>query len=975
MNLKHIVLILALLATLLPRPMQAAVSVPPPILISALLAHGNEGSADEAVQLTNTSAEAITLDAHWLLRNAAGATGQITSDAQPLQLPPGGQAWLARDAVAFARRFGISPTRVLPALPALPDAGGVLQLITRSITLKDTANSGGGAWPAPAKAQRGQSMERRNPAAPDTAANWAAAVMASGFDGGGHIITGTPRAPNSTRVFSDGPQGLGIVINEVAWAGTQTNANHEWIELFNSGGISVDLNNWLLEVVGSSVKTITLTGEIAPGGYYLIATSAAVFDGDQPVDRILGSGSAILSNSGAALRLVQQTATVIDTVVYGNAAPIAGWNGPPLQPYVRSGLVSAGGQLLWRAQPLRDDDTAQDWINDRDDALAAARPVLPAWHQYEAFRQPVRASSNITIAVAPDASFVTLRHLLQQARVSVDLQTYTFDHPDIVALLRDRIAAGVRVRLLLDGSPAGGLSMQSRWACAEISRLREDSGCWFMRSVGTAGTHAYIPKRYDALHAKQIIVDGRWLMVGSENLGLNGFPADDLADGTFGHRGALAIVDAPALIARAQAIFDADFDARFGDVARWQASDPERGAPLSGFVPFTMAGTGSGYMPRFSQPLILRQPVTVTLHSSPENHLGTHGLLGLLNSLGPGDQVLTQQLNEPAMWGEVENPRIAALIQAAKRGARARVLLDGFYGGPVLAQRPNSGSMRYINTALGSANTALVGNPTGGGIHNKAWLIQKDGHGVSNIGSWNGTESSAKLNREISLMIESDAVHAYLRSVFMADVQRSQPLYLPFVAHQLAVAAPLTRVLISEVMIDPAGLDDAQEWVELFNPSSVSIDLSNHKIGDAESAGRHTSEGMHRFPDGFRIAPRGVVVVAQNALLFAAAHNGRQPTFELMDSDPTVPELASYDQWSIGTLQLNNLGDQVLLLGPDDVIIDAVQWGNAVLAGNRPFTGTLVPGHTLMRMPFDKDSDDANVDFRDQPYDSPGQVP
>jgi len=60
-------------------------------------------------------------------------------------------------------------------------------------------------------------------------------------------------------------------------------------------------------------------------------------------------------------------------------------------------------------------------------------------------------------------------------------------------------------------------------------------------------------------------------------------------------------------------------------------------------------------------------------------------------------------------------------------------------------------------------------NPTGEGIHNKLVLAQIGGRGWTGVGSLNGGEVSAKLNRELALLVGSDAAYAYLADVFWYD--------------------------------------------------------------------------------------------------------------------------------------------------------------------------------------------------------------
>ncbi len=66
--------------------------------------------------------------------------------------------------------------------------------------------------------------------------------------------------------------GAGVVINEVAWAGTTENWRLEWIELFNDSTGAVDITGWQIDNGASSNKTLDLDGpaKIEAGKYFLI---------------------------------------------------------------------------------------------------------------------------------------------------------------------------------------------------------------------------------------------------------------------------------------------------------------------------------------------------------------------------------------------------------------------------------------------------------------------------------------------------------------------------------------------------------------------------------------------------------------------------------------------------------------------------------------------------------------------------------
>ena len=101
-----------------------------------------------------------------------------------------------------------------------------------------------------------------------------------------------------------------VVINEIAWMGTTTSANDEWIELYNSGSDSVTLDGWTLNASDGSPK-IDLIGTISAGGYYLVertddATVPGITAG------VIYSGS--LSNTGETLLLKNNNEITVDTV-------------------------------------------------------------------------------------------------------------------------------------------------------------------------------------------------------------------------------------------------------------------------------------------------------------------------------------------------------------------------------------------------------------------------------------------------------------------------------------------------------------------------------------------------------------------------------------------------------------------------------------------------------------------------------------
>ncbi len=202
--------------------------------------------------------------------------------------------------------------------------------------------------------------------------------------------------------------------------------------------------------------------------------------------------------------------------------------------------------------------------------------------------------------------------------------------------------------------------------------------------------------------------------------------------------------------------------------------------------------------------------------------------------------------------------------------------------------------------------------------------------------------------------------------------------YLLALCLGLLVAAPALAawqeedalLLLSEIDLDPPGRDETGEWVELVYLGDAPLALGDYKVGDEEQLGGG-EEGMFRFPEGAVATPGQVLVIARNAPAFRARF-GLNPDFEFYDADPAVPDMRAYRVWAGGELYLANDGDELLLVGPDNVIRDAVNWGDS----RRFFVPALplpAPGQSLARSPAHCDSDSA-ADWLVADQLSPGAV-
>jgi hypothetical protein len=60
-----------------------------------------------------------------------------------------------------------------------------------------------------------------------------------------------------------------VVISEIAWMGTSTSSNHEWVKLYNNTDNSIDLSGGSLNAAART-PSISLSGNIHQGGCFLL---------------------------------------------------------------------------------------------------------------------------------------------------------------------------------------------------------------------------------------------------------------------------------------------------------------------------------------------------------------------------------------------------------------------------------------------------------------------------------------------------------------------------------------------------------------------------------------------------------------------------------------------------------------------------------------------------------------------------------
>ena len=143
------------------------------------------------------------------------------------------------------------------------------------------------------------------------------------------------QSDNITAVFAPSG-GTSVVINEINYKDSPDFEVKDWIEIYNNGGDSVDLSNWVFKDDDDTHEFVIPNGTTLPvGGYLVLAQTLADFQALFPdVSPVLGDFTFGLSGGGELIRLFDDTGLLVDFVEYDDVDPwpiAADGNGPTLE--------------------------------------------------------------------------------------------------------------------------------------------------------------------------------------------------------------------------------------------------------------------------------------------------------------------------------------------------------------------------------------------------------------------------------------------------------------------------------------------------------------------------------------------------------------------------------------------------------------------------------------------------------------------
>jgi phosphatidylserine/phosphatidylglycerophosphate/cardiolipin synthase-like enzyme len=478
----------------------------------------------------------------------------------------------------------------------------------------------------------------------------------------------------------------------------------------------------------------------------------------------------------------------------------------------------------------------------------------------------------VEAAEAPTTTLSLTVGAIKSAKKSVLLNIYEFSSVDIAEALLDRIRAGVRVEILQEGQPVGGMSAAARGIQAQIAQAMRHAGSgnrlfeMTSRALDEEGERARkaTKRRFRFDHAKYAVIDGKSLLIGSENYSPTGHPREK----TKGNRGWEVLVHEPRIAAEYTRIFRGDTDLEAGDLIEVTAEEEELRALKPSYdwlwSPPLMADAEFEY--EIALPLFLEdglaapapfsasaRPVLLDASearriTSPDNSLPA--LLDLVNSAQ--ETLDVQQMTFDSEWGKGQkSPLLQAVIAAARRGVSVRVLLNDervFGGHNNTAPSKNLPTIRALNRLAKKedldleARTADIKRMGITYIHNKGVLVDGDKTLVSSI---NWGRNAVLNNREAAVLLTSPEINRHYKGLFDDDWERSEKRL-----------APSAQGPMSSVCPDRLRITVAIGELALADPDDAAFEAIAHTVFAGEfvrSAGAHTCT-LISPPEGARSA-------------------------------------------------------------------------------------------------------------------------
>ncbi len=579
---------------------------------------------------------------------------------------------------------------------------------------------------------------------------------------------------------------LSDVSSEVKLTEVYYNAHrdNEYVAIKNFSPSNIDISGWQITDLEGRVAFPSNT-VISPHGTFWVTRNSTSFledalfqahfqyeSGEVP-SMVVVDNIPMLNNDGDEVLLLDDHGRVVDAFVYGfSEYDELGWEGDPVE-------VLMKGRIAKRQV---DTNSSEDWEGMREYGIG----------QSDFSSDVITFEGSVETFSSPDTSFGILVREIDEAENDIAVSVYEFTNSQIANALLSALARDVSVRLLLEGSPVGGMKTTE----SEVLDVLSQNGAKIRLLRGDESQEVY--SRYTFNHGKYALIDDSTTVICSENWGESGMPVNNRT----GNRGWGVVIQSQEVHDYFENVFESDWNPQSRDSVLYEqvrtgmlTTEPEEDIPttyeyVGGFPSFLKTGTFS------VRPAI-----------SPDTTLDETTIIHMIRSAN--EELLVEQFYIRPHWGSdtaTMNPYLQEVVEAARRGVHVHVLLDSsWYNTEHNDPYDNDNVIEYLNDLEEGEGlpieAKLIDSNSHGylKLHNKGLIA--DGKAVL-ISSINWNKNSIASNREIGIIVYDEDVASFYRELFFYDWKDD-------VTSPVADAGgDRTIVLSEEVLLDGTGSFD-----------------------------------------------------------------------------------------------------------------------------------------------------------------------
>jgi phosphatidylserine/phosphatidylglycerophosphate/cardiolipin synthase-like enzyme len=498
------------------------------------------------------------------------------------------------------------------------------------------------------------------------------------------------------------------------------------------------------------------------------------------------------SNERDEVLLTDHLGNIIDIVVYGDSDYIGeGWSGNPMEDAIK-------GEVLIRNTcdnegNMYDTNTSSDWEHVRHHKVG----------QLDFPQESFPFRGNITLFTSPDSSYEAVTRELERALSNISISMYLFSNWNITETILGKLEDGVEVRILMEGSPVGGIPDEEKYI---LGRIHEKGG-----KIRFLATNSTLSSRYNYVHSKYAIIDGVRVVLSSENWVYSGIPVDS----SYGNRGWGVVVEDGGVARYFGDVFERDWNHVDYDLVPFSPQDPVYGNASPDFIFDHEIKTGY-HRPLFSIETVEGDFVVTPVLSPDTSLLDTNSITALIASAN--DTIYIEQHIMALNWDDAdkhyENQYLSACIRAAReRHVDVKILLCSLFASSDDPGLDNYDTYRYINdyaqkhniTTYLEARLVDYDRLDIAKLHNKGMIVDGTKTLISSI-NWN--RNSVTQNREAGVIILNRDVAQYFTRIFMWDW--NEP---PFAnAEKPLIANQSEEVQLFDLSFDPDGNIESYHW-------------------------------------------------------------------------------------------------------------------------------------------------------------------